>query len=202
MKERIIDSHIHGFPDRLFEAIWEYFEQNYWHNEVNMHFEEIVRFLPTQGITKFTILNYAHKPEISRSLNDWTYSMGKKFPQTIPFGCIHPRDSYFQEEVLRVLDPNQLDLNGFKFQLMVTDFYPNDKALDFMYEKLVEYNKILVFHVGTGPVTDMLINKELKQSPYVGIDKLLPILQSYPKLKLQIPHLGCMETNAFGDLEF
>jgi predicted TIM-barrel fold metal-dependent hydrolase len=196
----IIDTHIHGFPDKLFEAIWEYFEQNYWHNTVNMHFDDIVNFLPTQGVTAFTILNYAHKPNISRELNNWTYSMGKKYPQTIPFGTVHPRDSYFEEEVIRVLSPDGLDLYGFKFQLMVTDFDPAEKSLEYMYEKLIEYNKILVFHVGTGPVTDMLLNKDLIPSPHVGIDKLIPILERFPKLKLQIPHLGCMETNAFFDL--
>ncbi len=200
MGEQIIDTHVHGFPDRLFDAIWEYFEKNYWHNEVNLHFDEIVQFLPKQGVNAFTILNYAHKPNISRDLNNWTHSMGKKYSQTIPFGCIHPRDSYFQEEVVRVLSPDQLDLYGFKFQLMVTDFDPDEKTLDYMYEQLIEYNKILVFHVGTGPVTDMLLNKDLKPSPHVGIEKLIPILETFPKLKLQIPHLGCMEINAFFDL--
>jgi len=197
---QVIDSHVHGFPDRLFEAIWKYFEKNYWHNEVNLHFNEIVEFLPKHGVGNFTILNYAHKPEISRDLNTWTYSMGEKYPHTIPFGCLHPRDSYLKDDVIRVLDPKQLDLCGFKFQMMVTDFDPDEKSLEFMYEKLIEYDKILVFHIGTGPVTDMLINKDLKPSPHVGIDKLLPILDSYPKLKLQIPHLACMETNAFFDL--
>ena len=171
-----------------------------WHNEVNLHFDEIVQFLPKYGVrnSQFSIMLINLKFRKISTIGP--SSMGKKYSQTIPFGCIHPRDSYFKDEVIRVLDPNQLNLYGFKFQLMVTDFNPDEKALEYMYEKLIEYNKILVFHVGTGPVTDMLINKALKPSPHVGIDKLIPVLERFPKLKLQIPHLACMETNAFFDL--
>ncbi|MBN2156448.1 MAG: amidohydrolase [Candidatus Lokiarchaeota archaeon] len=196
----VIDAHVHGFPNRLFHAIWDYFEKNYWAVQKKLEFEEIVQYLPKFGVSNFTILNYAHMPEISRDLNDWTYSMSKKYPQTIPFGTIHPKDSYFHEEVIRVLSPDHLDFFGLKFQLMVTDFDPNDASLDYMYEKLIEFSKILVMHVGTGPVPDMLLNKSLKINSHVGIDKLIPVLERYPKLKLQVPHLGCMETNAFFDL--
>jgi len=200
MNENLIDTHVHGFPNRLFHAIWEYFEKNYWHIHQKLEFEEIIQFLPQFGIKSFTILNYAHKPEMSRGLNNWTYSMGKKYSQIIPFGTIHPRDTYFREEVIRILSPNQLNLYGIKFQLMVTDFNPDHRTLDYLYEHLIKFNKILIIHAGTGPVTDILLNKSLKSSPHVGIEKLIPVLERFPKLKLQIPHLGCMETNKFFDL--
>ena len=30
MIQNIIDAHVHGFPNPLFDAIWKYFEKNYW----------------------------------------------------------------------------------------------------------------------------------------------------------------------------
>ncbi|MBA7560002.1 hypothetical protein ES708_01620 [subsurface metagenome] len=200
MSQKIIDAHIHGFPNRLFDAIWRYFEKNYWKIDNKLYFDEIPAFLTSKGVDFFTILNYAHKSDISRELNTWTHMMGRKFVNSIPFGTIHIKDSYFDKEVVRILSPDQLNLHGIKLQLMVTDFDPAEKALDFMYEQLIKYRKILVLHVGTGPVTDMLINKKLNLSTHVGINKLIPVLESFPKLKLQIPHLGCMETNKFFDL--
>ncbi len=198
--KKIIDAHVHGFPNNLFNAVWDYFEKNYWHIRQRYVLDEIVQYLPAQGVEAFTILNYAHKANISRELNNWSHAMGEKYPQIIPFGTIHLKDSYFRSEILRILSPAQLDLNGIKLQLMVTDFDPNEKGLDFMYEKLIQFDKILVLHAGTGPVTDMILNKQLDLSKHVGIAKLIPVLERFPNLKIQIPHLGCMETNEFFDL--
>ncbi|MHA1476366.1 MAG: amidohydrolase family protein [Promethearchaeota archaeon] len=200
MVQKIIDAHVHGFPNNLFNAIWDYFEKNYWPIQQRFYLDEIAQYLPSQGVEAFTILNYAHKPNISGDLNNWSHTMGKKYPQIIPFGTIHPKDSHFRTEILRILSPAQLDLNGIKLQLMVTDFDPNEKGLDFMYEKLIQFDKILVLHAGTGPVTDMILNKQLELSKHVGIAKLIPVLERFPNLKIQIPHLGCMETNEFFDL--
>jgi uncharacterized protein len=196
----IIDAHVHGFPNRLFDAIWHYFEKNYWKIYKKHYFEEIVPFLSNQRVEYFTLLNYAHKPNLSRELNNWSHSMSQKYENIITMGTIHPQDTYFAEELERILSPNHLNLHGIKLQLIVTDFAANIPELDLMYETLIKYDKILVLHIGTGPITDMLLNKNLKPSPNVGIDHLFPVLERFPKLKLQIPHLGCMECREFFDL--
>ncbi|MHA1521895.1 MAG: amidohydrolase family protein [Promethearchaeota archaeon] len=198
--QNIIDAHVHGFPDRLFDAIWTYFEKNYWKIHKKYYFEEMVPFLSQQSVKYFTLLNYAHRSNISRELNDWTYKMTQKYSNIIAMGTIHPQDTYFAEELERILSPNELNLHGIKLQLMVTDFAPTVPELDLMYETLIKYNKILVLHAGTGPITDILLNKNLHLSPNVGINHLLPVLERFPKLKLQIPHLGCMESRSFFDL--
>ncbi|MFX0102019.1 MAG: amidohydrolase family protein [Candidatus Hodarchaeota archaeon] len=184
---KFIDAHVHGFPDKLFDAIWSHFIKNYWNIHIRMYSDEIVRFIENQGGLYLTLLNYAHKPGISRDLNDWSYKFGKSRENVLSFGTIHPDDPYLDEELERVLSPDGLDLKGLKLQILVTDFDPTTKRLDSMYESLIKHGKILVMHVGTGPIAN----------EHVGIDKLRPVLDSYPELNLQIPHLGCFEYDDF-----
>ncbi|MBD3350881.1 MAG: amidohydrolase family protein [Candidatus Lokiarchaeota archaeon] len=189
----IIDAHVHMFPDNLFDAIWKYFKRNYWDISKEIYSNEIPSFLSQYNVQYHTSLLYAHKPNISRDLNDWVRFISKSYSQIIPFGTIHPEDKYFSEELERILSPDKLDFTGLKLQLMVTDFDPNISRLEEMYEKLLEYDKVLVLHIGNGPTADHCRNKSLGMSPHVGIKKLRPVLLSYPKLKLQIPHLGATE---------
>jgi predicted TIM-barrel fold metal-dependent hydrolase len=199
-KLKIIDAHVHGFPDRLFEKIWAYFEQNYWNIDQKQYFDELTKSLHGFGVSGHTILNYAHKPGISRELNNWTKSIKEKYDYIIPFGTVHPDDGELELELETLLDPKGYDFKGLKFQLMVTDFEPSYSKMNLVYEKLVKYNKILVIHAGTGPTIDFIINKNLEVSDHVGINKFKAILESYPTLKVQIPHMGAMETLEFFDL--
>lgn len=184
---RFIDAHVHGFPDKLFDAIWAYFVKNYWNIKERVYSEEVVDFVVKQGATYLSLLNYAHKDGISRKLNDWSNQFGKPRENVLTFGTIHPGDPYLEEELERVLSPFGLDFKGLKLQILVTDFDPATKKLDPMYEALIEHDKILVMHVGTGPIAN----------DHVGFEKFKPVLESYPNLKLQIPHLGCFEYNEF-----
>ncbi|MBN2152933.1 MAG: amidohydrolase [Candidatus Lokiarchaeota archaeon] len=187
---KFIDVHVHGFPDRMFEAVWAFFVKNYWPVKYKLHAGEIYRFLKERGASRYTMLNYAHKPGISRDMNTWTHEFGTTHPDALCFGTIHPEDPYIVEELERVLSPSQLDLRGLKLQLLVTDFDPGIRALDPMYESLVRHGKSLVMHSGTGPAAN----------EHVGIAKLRPVVERFPKLRLQVPHLGSYEYKAFFDL--
>ncbi|HME53769.1 MAG TPA: amidohydrolase family protein [Candidatus Lokiarchaeia archaeon] len=186
----LIDAHVHGFPDPLFDAIWRYFIKNYWPINYKLYTDQISPFLMNQGVSHYTILNYAHKPGISREMNNWTYDFSQKHPEALCFGTIHPQDPYLGEEIERVLADDQLGLHGIKLQLLVTDFDPDIPELDVVYESLIRHGKILVMHSGTGPGSN----------EHVGIKKLLPVLDRYPDLRLQVPHLGCYEYLEFFDL--
>nr|MDO8088377.1 hypothetical protein [Candidatus Sigynarchaeum springense] len=131
---KFIDAHVHGFPDRMFDAIWAYFIKNYWPINYKLHAGEIDPFLKARGAMRYTILNYAHKPGISRDMNTWTHEFGIAHPASLCFGTIHPEDPYIVEELERALSPAQLDLRGLKLQLLVTDFDPGIRALDPMYD--------------------------------------------------------------------
>ncbi|MEX2683192.1 MAG: amidohydrolase family protein [Candidatus Sigynarchaeota archaeon] len=188
--EKIIDAHVHGFPDRMFDAVWAFFIKNYWPIKYKLHAGEIYQFLKSRGVIHHTVLNYAHKPGISRDMNTWTHDFGTTHPAALCFGTIHPDDPYFIEELDHALSPAQLDLRGLKLQLLVTDFDPGIRALDPMYEALVRHGKILVMHSGTGPAANA----------HVGIAKLRPVIERYPKLRIQVPHMGSYEYKDFFDL--
>ena len=200
LNKQIIDTHVHMFPKGLFEAIWDYFEANYWDIHRRVDAALIPSYLAEFGVRNLSALFYAHKRNISRQLNDWMHGLSQKIPSIIPFGTIHPEDKYLKAELDRILSPDGLDFAGIKLQLMVTEFDPDIRELDAMYEKLVEYGKVLVLHVGDGPKPEYCRNESLEISPHVGIAKLKPVLERYPKLKLQIPHLGATEYDAIFEL--
>ncbi|MBD3188077.1 amidohydrolase family protein [Candidatus Bathyarchaeota archaeon] len=189
---KIIDAHVHAFPSKLFNAIWAYFERHYWHVQYKLDADAIIAFLKARGILHVVILNYAHEPGMSRALNDWTKEFSRRHECVHPLGTIHPRDPWLEDELDRVLGTGDgcLDLGGLKIQLLVTDFDPGIRRMDAVYEALLEHEKIIVMHAGTGPIAN----------EHVGIGKVRAVLDRYPRLRLQVPHLGCFEYNEFLDL--
>ncbi|MHA1794133.1 MAG: amidohydrolase family protein [Promethearchaeota archaeon] len=186
----IIDAHVHLFPDNLFEAIWRYFTKNYWNIKYRYHGDQVSKFLENQGVRYYSTLNYAHKPGLSSFINDWVNLFCKNHETAILFGTIHPFDPDVEKELERILSPSSLDFKGIKLQLLVTNFDPGIREMDVIYETLIKHDKILVMHSGTGPA----------KNEHVGIKKLFPVLERFPDLKLQIPHLGCFEYDDFFQL--
>ena len=41
----IVDAHVHLFPERVFEAIWHWFDKHAWNIRYRLHAEEVVEFL-------------------------------------------------------------------------------------------------------------------------------------------------------------
>lgn len=184
----MVDAHVHVFPDAMFDAIWRYFEQNYWSIHYKLHGTGVATFLEQAGVTAFPTLNYAHKPNISREMNAFTREFCQQHPRAIPFGTVHPGD----KDLLAVAETclTADDFTGLKFQILVTDFYPDDPRLDPVYRLVQREDKIVVIHVGTGPAA----NK------YVGARHFKRLLAKFPELRVQVPHLGCYEYQAFFDL--
>jgi len=48
--KKLIDAHVHGFPNNLFNAVWDYFEKNYWYLQQRFYLNEIAQYLPAQGV--------------------------------------------------------------------------------------------------------------------------------------------------------
>jgi len=180
-----IDAHAHVFPERLFDAIWRFFEQNYWHINYKLYGPQIAQFYHDQGFAGFTTLNYAHKPDISAMMNEYTRSFHERYPESIPFGAVHPAD----KDLLKIAETylTTYGFLGFKFQLSVTDFYIYDDRLLPLYDLIRREDKILVFHAGTGPAANH----------YVGVKHFRKFADKYGDLRVQIAHLGSYEYEAF-----
>ena len=191
----IIDSHVHLFPERLFSAIWDWFDRHGWGVRYRIQADEIVRCLKEAGVGRFVLLNYSHKPGMSESLNAWTREFCEKCPEAIPFGAIHPED----KDVGKLLDRCFGDYGffGLKFHSHVTGIRPDDERMFPVYEKLIEYGRVITLHGGNGP---SLAGYKETTKEVSGVRFVRRLLRKFPSLKIIVPHLGADETDEFFDL--
>ncbi len=98
---RYIDTHAHFFPEKLFKAIWAFWDRVYvpffptWKNIYEWPANELTAFIENEGVEYYTTLNYAHKTGLAEYLNQWTFEFCKNNPKAIPFGTVHPGDDDF-----------------------------------------------------------------------------------------------------------
>jgi len=194
---RYIDAHIHFFPDRLFQSIWAYWDRVYlpwfptWINRYQWPTADLVAFLRNQHVERYTTLNYAHKKGVAEGLNEWTHAFCEGNPAAIAFGTSHPADVNFLEYAEKAL--TQFHFQGFKFQLMVTDFYIHDPRLKPLYKLCHNLDKILVFHAGTAPS----LNQQPIPDSKVGFQHFLKFFREFPENKMIIAHMGGYEYRDF-----
>jgi len=191
--EKIWDAHVHFFPQRLFNAIWRWFDNIGWQIPyVGWELERYVACLQGMGVERAFLLTYAHKPDISLELNQWVQDVCRQYELFIPFACIHPLDRNLEQVIATVLDDWQFA--GFKLQLAVQQYAADDPALDPIYRAAVERQKTVIIHVGTAPYS--------QNDPLLGLDHMEEVMERWPELKVVIPHLGLYEIDkAFSLME-
>lgn len=172
----------------MFDALWQYFKTHYWNVRYQWYADQISEFYNQNHFRNYTTLCYAHKPNISESMNQFIHNFHKQHPESIPVGTVHPGDKDLLTVAERAL--TSYNLLGFKFQLLVTDFYIHDERLLPVYDLVRREDKILVFHAGTGPIANS----------YVGIKHFLKFIERYPDLRVQVAHLGSFEYREFFNL--
>lgn len=186
MPEKIIDFHVHLFPDRLFDAIWEAFLKQYnWHILHRYYYQECIARLREAGVDAIVYSNYAHRAGIAGGLNRWNEEILREYEDLYCFAAYHPDDDDALDMARRLVkNPKIL---GFKLQLLVQNFYPFDERLFPLYEMVIRNNKHILFHTGTGPVGN----------PYVGLEPFMKVLDRFPDLPATIAHLGAHEYAGF-----
>jgi predicted TIM-barrel fold metal-dependent hydrolase len=185
----MIDMHVHFFPERVFQAIWSFFEtqgNHLWPIQYKLYGPELVDELERLGVRRFTTLVYAHKPEMAASLNTFVYKSSKQFPAMIPFGTVFAGDSDCFQEAKNIFE--NYGFYGIKLHPFVSQEAINDKRLFPVYEMMESMGKVLVCHPGSGP------NFSKKD----GAKDLLSVLNQFPKLKVIVAHCGACE---YGDYQ-
>jgi len=187
--ENIVDFHTHLFPDKLIDAIWGKFLNDYnWDVIYRLYHRECIDFLKRHHVSHIVYSNYAHKKGVAEGLNRWNRSVLDEFPHLYCFAAIHPDDENCMEIAKNIIShPKVL---GFKLQHLVQHFYPYDERLFPIYDLVMEKDKRILFHVGTGPVA----------SPYVGIQHFEKLLKTYPDIPANVAHMGAFECREFMDL--
>ncbi len=192
---KIFDAHVHLFPDRVFDAIWRWFDKNAWAIQYKYYADQVVATLAEQGIHEFLVLNYAHVPDMAASLNEWTYHFCQQYSGAHPLGTVHPDDKHPRQLIKQCFE--NYGFYGLKFHSHVTGIRPDDERMFPIYETLIEYNKPIVLHAGTGP---SLAGYPQHTEHVSGASYVRRILERYPELKLIMPHLGADEVDEFFQL--
>jgi len=184
----IIDFHVHLFPRKGFDAIWKYFASAGADVVYKYYSRECIAYLRKQGVDTIVFSNYAHKKGIAEPMNDWNLSMLEEFSNLFCFAAYHPDD----DNALRYAEQmiNHPRVAGIKLHLQVQKFYPSDKRLFPLYEMLIDRNKRVLLHVGNGPTGN----------EFVGFDQFKKILDRFPDLPVNIPHMGGLEFRKFIEL--
>lgn len=186
---KIIDFHVHLFPDRLFDAIWKHFISDYgWDVIYHLYYRECVDHLRTRGVGPIAYSNYAHRKGMAKSLNEWNVRVLDEMPELYCFAAYHPEDEDGLEMAASLLDHPRI--LGFKLQLLVQRFYPHDERLYPLYELVMEKGKRLLIHTGTGPIGN----------EFTGVAYFKELMKRYPDLNITVPHMGALEYAEFGEL--
>ncbi len=76
----VVDAHVHIFPDNIFSAIRSWFDENAWSIRYRLTTSEVLEYLLSRGVSRVIALQYAHKPGISRWLNQYMVEKCREFP--------------------------------------------------------------------------------------------------------------------------
>lgn len=190
----VVDAHVHLFPDRVFEAIWRWFDQHGWPIRYRLHAHKVVDFLCSRGVEHVVGLHYAHAPGMAASLNRWMVEFAADEPRLVPLATVLPGEPG-APQVLR--DAFDAGLAGVKLHCHVQAFSVDDDAMNELYAVCVEHDRPMVIHAGREPKSPAY-----PVDPYLvcDVDRVARVLEAWPGLRLCVPHLGADEFAGYAAL--
>ena len=188
----VIDSHVHAFPQPVFDAVKRWFTAYAWEFYDNGPITDLIKALYEQGVAGVVLMNYAHRPGISDFLNEFTGNLLKMLPNSVGLAAVHPEDEHPREIVKKAF--HEYGLCGVKMHCHVQKTPPDDPACFPIYEAVMEMNGVINIHAGREPAIDAY---GLDVHTISGADRVEKVLARYPELKLIIPHFGYDEPDRF-----
>ncbi|MBI5537957.1 MAG: amidohydrolase family protein [Deltaproteobacteria bacterium] len=188
----MIDAHVHLFPDRLYEAVWSWFDDHAWVIHEKLHADQAIDRLEKAGTDRAVALVYAHKPKMSVELNRWIGALASRRPMVVPSATVHPLD----RDVAGILRQAREEFGArvVKEHCHVLNMAPDDPRMFPVYEACIALDLPLVLHSGNGP---KLQGYHAPTDEVSGAARTEAVLMRYPELRLVVPHLGCMEEDLF-----
>ncbi|WP_250037888.1 amidohydrolase family protein [Paractinoplanes maris] len=188
----LADVHTHFLPPRMQRRVWEHFDQagpligRPWPITYRGEEHERVATLRGLGVTMFSALAYAHRPQMAADLNDWTLGFAARTP-----GCL-PSATFFPEAGVEAYAKLALDRGAriWKLHLQVGGFDPRLPALEPVWGLLAEAGTPVVVHAGSGPVA----------AGFTGPGPIGEVLARHPGLGVIIAHAGAPEYEGFLEL--
>lgn len=190
----VFDAHVHVFPDRLFQAIWSWFEEYGWPIRYRLSALEVIDFQLSRGVEGVVALTYAHKPNIARALNDFVVELCRQRPAVLGCATVFPGEA--DAEAI-VTDAFTAGLVGVKLHCHVQCLSIDDPLLTPILAACAEHGRPAIVHAGREPKSP-----GYRCDPHLlcSADRVQRVLLDHPKLKLVVPHLGADEFDAYARL--
>lgn len=190
----VVDAHVHLFPDRLFDAIWRWFDRYGWPIRYKLHTPEVIAFALERGVDRIVALHYAHKPGIARGMNAYMAGVVAQHPRVTGLATVYPGEP----DAKAILEEAfAAGLAGVKLHCHVQGFGVDDASLAEIYETCILHDKPALIHAGREPASE---GYKIDPHRLCHADRTAAVLRAYPKLRLGIPHLGMDELDAYGAL--
>ena len=138
------------------------------------------------GISRSVL--YAVYAPIVFATNEYVAALCAQFPdRLLGFASVLPKEPAAPQMLEMAV--KDLGLQGLKLHPPLQDFFPNDRAVYPIYEKALELDIPVVFHVGTTPFGSLC---RLSQANPILIDD---VAVDFPDLRIMLTHLGTLWHN-------
>ena len=194
---RVVDTHVHLFPPRVFQAIWRWFDTHGWPIRYPLPADQVIDFLQTRGVARIVGLAYAHVPGMSEDLNAFMADLQRQHPDfLLGLGTVLPGEPDDVRIVERAFDHH--GLAGLKLHCHVQCFAPDEPRLDPIYAAAARHHKPIVIHSGREPKPPTGLRCDPHQ--LCSADAVDRVLSRHPDLTLVVPHLGAGEIDEYAAL--
>ncbi|QRK09015.1 amidohydrolase [Archangium violaceum] len=187
----VVDSHVHLFPDGVFEAVWRWFDQYGWPIRYKLHTPQVVSFLLSRGVHRVVALHYAHKPGMARFLNAYIAEVARAEPRVWGLATVLPGEEGAADILAEAFAAG---LKGVKLHCHVQCFAPDAPALHEVYAACARAGRPLVMHAGREPASPQY---KCDVHALCSAERVERVLEEHPTLKLCVPHLGADEFDAY-----
>ena len=187
----VVDAHVHLFPDRVFEAVWRWFDRHGWPIRHKLHTPRVIEFLLGRGVTRLVALCYAHKPGMARALNHYMAAVQAGEPRVVGLGTVLPGEEGAAEIVAEAF---ALGLHGLKLHCHVQAFAADSEGARAVYAACEAEGKPVIVHAGRSPASPAY---PCDVHAICTPDAIERVLRDHPKLRLCVPHLGADELDAY-----
>jgi predicted TIM-barrel fold metal-dependent hydrolase len=167
------------------------FAINFFHiprEKLPQKIEDLVSDMDESGVDKGVILGQDLRSVERNEFRNYTLpneflkKIADRYPDRfVPFGAVDPR----KDDAIQKLKTLAVDygFKGIKLHCDALGLYPNDRLLDPIYQKCVEYGLIVLHHTGTTGLGYCKIKFGHPQD-------LDDVAQDYPELKIICAHFG------------
>lgn len=193
--DRVIDAHVHLFPEKLFKAVWDWFDKFGWPIRYRMRSAFLIEFLLSRGVRHVVAFQYAHKPGIALKLNVYMADIVRSFNGKVSgMATVFPGE---EGEVAILEKAFAAGLKGVKLHVHVQCFDIAGPVMESIYDCCCRNNKPIVIHAGREPKSPAYPCDPYKLCSWKYIEE---VIKSFPNLRVCIPHLGMDEIASYSYL--